>query len=694
MRAFADAWTDGEIVQQAVARLPWGHNPVQLDKPTCLTGTLASLATRLLLRVSRLAAVCLLAAPTSMPMAKPLVPTPWTAHGGDERGQRFAPDRAVTPDNVAQLRPAWTFRTGDLSSPVAKTSGKHTFEATPLFIDGRLFVSTATGKVFALDAGTGTELWRFDAGIDATRRHSEMASRGVSYWVDPEAPAGAPCRRRILFASLDARLFALDADTGQRCPGFGEQGEVPLYNDVRLQSRGDYLVTSPPAIVRGVAVVGSSIGDNRAVNVELGAVRGFDARTGRQLWTWDPIPRGPEGAPTWTGAANAWSLFSGDEELGLVFIPTGSASPDFYGGERPGDNRWANSVVALEARTGRLVWGRQLVHHDLWDYDVASQPLLMQLRRDGREVPALVQLTKMGQVFVFDRRTGADLYPVEERAVPASQVPGEQAWPTQPFSSLPALAPHAPVTERDAWGLTPLDRHLAARCIRRYDSAGIYTPPSLRGTIVRPSWAGGSNWGSGAVDEQRQILVANTNDLPMVVTLLPREQGAQQAKAGGHKHSEFAAQRGTPYVMRREPLLSPLGIPCTAPPWGQLHALDLSAGRLLWSVPLGTTRDVAPWPFWWTRGVPSMGGPLITGSGLVFIAATVDNYLRAFDLHSGRELWKGRLPAGGQATPMSYTHEGRQYIVIAAGGHKVVGTKLGEHLVAFSLPSPPAGPGR
>jgi quinoprotein glucose dehydrogenase len=651
-----------------------------------------------LLLAARLSA-CLLCAAAGLAAAAPMAasaPPPagpgaagaWTAYGGDGRGQRFAADAQVTPGNVAQLQPAWTFRTGELDSPITRHSRKHTFEATPLFIDGRLFFSTATGRVFALDAGTGAEIWRFDAGLDPALRYAEMASRGVSYWVDQEAPLGAACRRRILFASLDARLFALDADTGRRCEGFGEHGEVPLYHDVRLQSRGDYLVTSPPAVVRGVAVVGSAIGDNRAVNVELGAVRGFDARSGKLLWTWDPIPRGPEGAPTWTGAANAWSVFASDEALGLVFIPTGSASPDFYGGERPGDNRWANSVVALEARSGRLVWGRQLVHHDLWDYDVASQPMLMQLRRDGREVPALVQLTKTGQVFVFDRRTGDDLYPVEERPVPASRVPGEQAWPTQPVSSLPLLSPHDPVTPGDAWGLTPVDRYLCARRIRQHDSGGIYTPPSLRGTIVRPSWAGGANWGSGAVDEQRQILVANTNDLPLVVTLLPREQGRQQAASGDYKRSEFAAQHGTPYVMRREPLLSPLGIPCTAPPWGSLHAVDLAQGKLLWSVPLGTTRDVAPWPFWWIRGVPALGGPLVTGAGLVFIGAAVDNYLRAFDLASGQELWKGRLPAGGQATPMSYTHGGRQFIVIAAGGHKTAGTKLGDHLLAFALPAP------
>jgi len=630
----------------------------------------------------------------------------WSAYGGDGRGQRFAASGQITPQNVGRLELAWSFRTGELGHGFIQAHEALTFEATPLLIADTLYFDTATGKAFALDATTGAERWRFDAQVDPGRYYSEMTSRGVSYWRDANAAAGSACAERIVFASIDARLFALDARSGKRCEEFGDHGEVALWKGVRLRDRGDYEVTSPPAIAGDIAIVGSAIGDNRGTDLELGVVRAFDLRSGKQLWHWDPIPRAaripadaanPEFGDVeaqqarWTGAANAWAPFAVDAERGLVFIPTGSASPDFFGGERPGDDHWANSIVALRAASGELVWGRQLVHHDLWDYDVASQPMLVDLDRDGAKIPAVVQLTKTGQVFVLNRETGEPLFPIEERPVPQDVVAGETPSPTQPFSTLPPLVPQAPVTADDAAGLTSWDRDKCRELIASLHSEGMFTPPSLQGTIERPGYAGGSNWGGGAWDPQRQLLIASVMDLPMVVALIPREQFDSQRASGKYDGWEFARQAGTPYGMRRHVLMSPLGAPCTKPPWGKLVALDLAHGTIAWDKPLGTSRDKAPWPFWNTLGAPNMGGPLTTAGGLVFIGATTDNFLRAFDTASGAELWKMRIPAGAQATPMSYERGGRQYVVVAAGGHAKLGATGGDYVLAYALPAKGAG---
>jgi quinoprotein glucose dehydrogenase len=631
-------------------------------------------------------------------------PFEWTAYGGDGNGQRHAPLAQITPQNVGNLDLAWTFRTGELGEGFARAHDALTFETTPLLIGDTLYFNTATGKVFALDAAKGSERWQFDAQVPRDRDYSEMATRGVSWWRDANAVAGAACAQRILFATIDARLLALDARTGKRCTDFGANGEVALSKGVRLSDRriGQYEVTSPPAIAGDVAIVGSSIGDNGGTDLELGVVRAFDVRSGKELWHWDPIPRAakvPKDAANpdfgevegqqahWTGAANAWAPFAVDAERGLVFIPTGSASPDFFGGMRPGDGQWADSLVALRAASGEFVWGRQLVHHDLWDYDTASQPMLIELERNGAKIPAVVQLTKTGQVFVFDRTNGEPVFPIEERAVPQDVVAGETPSPTQPFSSLPPLVPHRPVKPEDAWGLTFWDRGDCRDKIAALHSEGIFAPPSLQGTIERPGYAGGSNWGSGAWDPARHLLIANVMDLPFIVALIPRDQLDAQYESGDYKGWEFAWQRGTPYGMRRTLLKSSFGAPCIAPPWGKLVALDLAQGKIAWEKPLGTSRDKAPWPFWDTEGAPNMGGPLTTAGGLIFVGATTDNYVRAFDTASGAELWKMRIPAGAQATPMSYEIGGRQYIVIAAGGHAKLDTTRGDYVLAFALPA-------
>jgi len=620
----------------------------------------------------------------------------WEHHGGSERGLQYSPLAAIDRSNVGRLERAWIYRTGELSEGLPR---RLAFQANPIFVEGRVYVSTASAIVVALDPASGAELWRFDGGIDRTRPTSEVANRGVSSWIDPLRAASQPCRQRIFVGTLDARLIALDGATGEPCRDFGERGTVWLNRDVRLREEGvwiSYTVTSPPVIVGDTLVVGSAIGDNRAVDLELGIVRGLDARTGRERWRWDPVPRDPSDPAhaTWlpdqvarTGAANAWPPLAADSELGLVYVPTGSASPDFYGGEREGDDVYANSLVALEAATGHVRWYRQLVHHDVWDYDLPAQPTLADLERDGGRVPAVIQSTKMGLIFTFDRRTGEPVFPIEERPVPQGGAPGEHLSPTQPFPvAPPPLVSQAPVTADDAWGLLWFDERACRKTFAQHRSEGIYTPPSLEGTLMRPSWAGGGNWGGLAFDPARQLAVTNVIEGVGLVTLVPRE--TFDAHAGrDDANAEYARQSGTPFGMRREIVLSPLGVPCNAPPWGALAAVDMIDGSIRWRVPFGTIEDAAPAivPNL-ALGVPGIGGPIVTGGGIVFIGAAMDDYLRAFDVETGDELWRGRLPAGGQATPMTYAYEGVQYVVIAAGGHPGLGTTPGDYVVAFRLP--------
>jgi quinoprotein glucose dehydrogenase len=620
----------------------------------------------------------------------------WPAYGGAPGGGQYSPLHQIDTTNVARLKLLWTYRTGELGAG-SGSAKKLTFEANPIMAEGRLYITTALNTVIALDPSNGKELWRFDA-MPGRGRFSEMAARGVSSWIDANASEGTACRHRIFFGTLDARLIAIDGATGKPCGGFGSNGAVNLQSGIRIRDAGNYLVTSAPAIAGDVVVVGSAIGDNRAVSLEEGVVRGFDAHTGRQLWSWDPIPRGAQVATSpqhdWrpdqaaaTGAANAWAPMSVDVVRGLVYVPTGSASPDFYGGTRLGSDRDANSLVAIHAATGEVAWRQQLIHHDLWDYDLASQPVLAQLTIAGHPREAVMQATKTGMLFVFDRATGEPLFPMEERAVPASDVAGEQASPTQPFPP-PALmfARHARVTADDAWGFTPLDRYACRRKIAALHSDGLFTPPSLKGTLVYPGWSGGVNWGGLAFDPQRQRVIVATMQLPMVVTLVPRasdEAFAALAQSGDYKGSEFAKMSGSPYWMRRETLLSPIGVPCTAPPWGKLVAIDLAQPKQAWERPIGTTAKKAPIAL--ELGMPFMGGPVATAGGVVFMAGTTDDMFRAFDTDTGRTLWETQLPAGGQATPAVIESGGRQIVVICAGGHGALGTTRGDYVLAFAL---------
>jgi quinoprotein glucose dehydrogenase len=622
----------------------------------------------------------------------------WGYYGGDTFGQRFSSLNEVNRKNVAHLTVAWTYRTGENGAGFARAN-KLSFEATPVLAFGLLYLETPTNIVIALDPETGVQRWRFDPHIDRSRLYSEASSRGVSLWEDPDSKHSGACTRRVFTGTLDARLLAVDAGTGAPCKDFGTDGQVDLTNGLRILDRSAYLVTSPPAIYGNVVVVGSAIGDNRASDVERGVIRAFDARNGALLWAFDPIPDSPShpAAAEWnlaqaatTGAGNSWGPMSIDEDSGLVLVPTGSASPDFFGGTRLGSNRFADSLLALDAKSGKLVWHQQLVHHDLWDYDLAAQPVLGDIEVQGVPVPAVIQATKTGMLYVFDRTKGQPLFPITEKPVPPSFVAGEQAAPTQPFSSIASLVSQKPVDPADAWGITFWDRGKCRDLLSEHRNEGIFTPPDPQGTIVSPGYIGGVNWGGIVFDEPRQRVIAAVNHLPMLVTLVPQAELQEQMSSGNFPNSEFAKQAGTPYAMRREPVLSPWGLPCTAPPWGTLVSVDLRRNRIVWQVPLGSTAGVGPW-FAPTRdfGMPNMGGPIATAGDLVFVGAAMDSYFRAFDIETGRELWKHRLPAGGQATPMTYRagRDQRQFIVIAAGGHGVLNTPRGDYVIAFSLPA-------
>lgn len=633
----------------------------------------------------------LLALSLQSPVPNPQSPGDWPVYGRDPGGARFSPLTQINRTNVTQLQVAWTYHAGSLDM----TGMRHRppqLEVTPLVVDGLMYISTPVGVIAALDPATGVERWHYDAGVNPHRGYGDYASRGVAFWPDRRGIPSALCSRRIFAATIDARLVALDAASGKPCAGFGTNGSVDLRAGLRVPPLEFefYEVTSPPAVIGDLVIVGSAVADNTTFAPASGEVRAFDARTGALRWTFDPVPQDSTdpayrtwqgGSARYTGAANVWSVIVADPERDLVFLPTSSPAPDYFGGLRLGENRYANSVVALRASTGKVVWHFQIVHHDIWDYDIAAPPALVTVVQNGARIPAVIQTGKSAMLFILDRRTGKPIFPVEERAVPASTVPGEVAAGTQPFTT--ATPPLSPLqySGADAWGPTPEAQAACREILGALRNDGPFTPPSLQGSLVVPGNIGGAHWGGVAVDEGRALAVLPVNRIPAMVQLFPAEgfngDSIRRTDADrGITDFEYTRMRGTPYVMRRRLILGPAGLPCTPPPFGSLVAVNLTTGAIAWSVPLGT---MGGFP-----GSPNLGGPIATAGGLVFIGATLDRQLRAFDIETGKELWSASLPAGARATPMTYEAGGRQYVVIAAGGGGPFGT--GDAIIAFALP--------
>jgi quinoprotein glucose dehydrogenase len=614
----------------------------------------------------------------------------WPYYGHDAGGIRYSPLAQINRTNVSTLKVAWTFHVGDISdgSGHQKRSG---LETTPILVDGTLYLTTAFNRVFALDPETGKQRWVYDPMVELAGDYGDgLINRGVTAWHDPARPKGKPCRRRIFETTLDARLIALDGVTGEPCRDFGNHGQVSL-RDVARYVPGQYHMTSPPAVIDDVVVVGSSIDDNSRVDMPSGVVRAFDARTGILRWKWEPLPPNDSAQPggkTWrTGAGNSWSVMAVDPERDLVFVPTGSASPDYYGGLRPGDDKWSDSIVALRGKTGEFVWGFQLVHHDLWDYDSASPPLLTNLQHDGKIVPVVIQGNKTGFLFVLNRDTGVPVFPVEERPVPQTDVPGEVTSPTQPFPTAPPAVAPQKLSADDAWGITPEDREFCRDLVKSLRNDGLFTPPSLQGTLSVPGNVGGMNWSGYAYDVQHSLLVVNTNNLPAKMGLIPADK-YWDAADNNTKDAEYTQQSGGPYGLFRTLIFAKAHrLPCAPPPWGTLTAVDMTAGTIRWQVPLGS---LAPGKPTVPVGAPSLGGPIVTAGGLVFVAGTIiDRSLRAFDVETGKEVWKAQLPTSGGATPMTYQtrKDGKQFLVIAAGGHRSVTEEpQDDSIVAFTLP--------
>ena len=657
------------------------------SKPEDLRGTVLILETTM--RIALKAFVFILACPALLAQNTAKTTSSetseWPNYGNDLGDMRYSPLAQINNENVTKLQVAWTFHTGDISegNRERRRSG---FESTPVMADGTLYVTTPFNRVIALDPVTGKQRWAFDPRIDQTWQSGDgLINRGVATWLDEKLPSGKACRRRVFEATIDARLVAIDAATGNACADFGSRGEVSL-RDVPGFRAGWYHMTSPPAVVDDVVVVGSAIDDNTRNDMPSGVVRGFDVRTGKLRWSWDPVPPNTSADGKWkSGAANAWSIMAVDLERHLVFVPTGSASPDFFGGQRPGDNKWANSVVALRASTGELVWGFQLVHHDLWDYDVASPPLLTTVEHDGKKVSVVIIGNKSGFLFVLERDTGKPVFPVEERQVARSDIPEEATSVTQPFPVAPPPLVKQKYSADDAWGINAEERAACRKQLEGLRLDGIFTPPSVNGTLSVPGNIGGLNWSGYAFDPNAGVLFANVNNLPFEVRLIPRADFDDRGKRTNERISEdgeYGPQFGAPYAMFRRPLFSSKFIPCIAPPWGTLTAVDIVRGKIKWQVPLGRWHEGLP------PGTISLGGPIVTAGGLVFIAGTAfDPYIRAFDTETGKELWKAQLPAPGHATPMTYQIGGKQYVVIAAGGHaKIEQESLSDALIAFALP--------
>lgn len=617
-------------------------------------------------------------------------PGEWHQYGRTPYGQRYSPLDQVDVDNVSNLQEVWRYQTGDVKLP--EDVGETTYQVTPLKVGNSLYLCTPHNWAIAIDATTGKQQWKYDPNVGLNPDRQHQTCRGVTYYTDPAAQPGQACAQRVYLPTSDARLIALDATNGQVCTSFAENGVLRLEQGMPYNPAGYYYSTSPPVIAAGKIIIGGAVNDNYSTQSQSGVIRAFDVNSGQLIWNWDsgnptqtaPLPAGQ----TYTAnSPNSWSVFSVDEQLGLVYIPLGNQVPDQLGMNRSESvEKYSSSIVALDINTGADRWVRQTVHHDLWDMDVPAQPVLLDLTMpDGARIPALVGPTKQGDIYVLDRRSGEPVQPIREIPAPGGAIPEDRTSPTQPITAL-TYRPRT-LEGRDMWGVTMFDQMVCRIRLKQLKYEGQYTPPSLQGTLVYPGNFGTFNWGSVAVDPERMVMFGMPTYLAFTSQLVPRSE--VPPKGADEKGSEQGLNRneGAPYAVKMGPFLGPLQIPCQAPPWGYVTGANLRTGETAYKLKNGTVHDMTPLPLPFKLGVPGIGGPMITKGGVAFLGAAVDNYLRAYNLTTGEQLWEARLPAGGQATPMTYSVEdGRQFVVMVAGGHGSVGTKPGDYVIAYALP--------
>lgn len=617
----------------------------------------------------------------------------WQHYGGDPGGRHYSEASAINRDNVATLETAWVHRSGDSETEgeaLKQTSAQSTPLLLPEAAGASLVYCTPFNRVIALHPGTGEQRWAFDPEINRGGDRP-FRCRGVSYAPSEQQTPEGTCNHTLYLATHDRKLWALDALSGEPCQQFGNNGAIPLYGATEY-APGDVSNSSAPVVAAGLVVVGSTVIDFARSKTPRGTVSAFDAHTGELRWSFDPLAGYPD-----SGSANVWAPMSVDAQNNLVFLPTSAASVDYYGANRPGDGTYANSVVALALDTGKVQWHFQHVRHDLWDYDTPAQPILFEWNKHGKRIPALAQLTKQGFVFVLNRLTGESLWEITEQPVPPSQIPGEVTARTQPKPIAPPSLLDPFLMPDDAWGLTPLDRASCRRQLSQLHNLGLFTPTSETLTLMFPGSLGGPNWGGGALLGDSGVLLTNINNVAFTGRLIPRTKAAQTAAPGAEEtrqdhpsagHRMQVTMQGTPYTIEIGSLQSALGIPCNPPPWGKLVAVDLVGGTILWETALGSVHEMGPVtaPFHIEWGTPNLGGGIATAGGLFFIGATMDRQFRAFDTSNGETLWQYTLPVDATATPMTYVYEGRQYVVINAGGHAMFGREFGDYLYAFALP--------
>lgn len=633
------------------------------------------------------------------PAASSVVPQDWRAYARTQEGVRYSPLTQINESNVKNLQIAWTYRTGDVKR--ADDPGEITNESTPIKIGNTLYSCTAHQILVALDAATGKEKWRFDPKIKYDSTFQHMTCRGVSYHESKATAADnnqpVACSRRIFLPANDGRLFALDAETGERCQSFANNGELDLQHQQPHAYPGGYEPTSPPIVTDKVVIVAGAVTDNLSTREPSGVIRGFDVDSGKLLWAFDPGAKDPNTIPAdgehyTPNSPNSWAPAAYDANLDLVYIPMGVGTPDIWGGQRtPEQERYANGMLALHATTGKLAWFYQTVHHDLWDMDLPAQPTLVDVTdTNGKKVPSIYVPTKTGDIFVLNRETGKPVVPADEHPVPQGPATGDHLSPTQPYSEF-SYRPKQMLTGNKMWGATMFDQLICRVMFHRLRYEGPFTPPSEQGTLVFPGNLGMFEWGGISVNTDQQFAITNPMQLPFVSKLVPRgPNNPIEPPAGGAKgtggESGIQPMYGLPYGVELNPFLSPFGLPCMQPAWGFISAVNLKDHKVIWKKRIGTIRDSSPLPLNFKVGTPMLGAPIITAGNVSFIAATLDNYLRAYSIRDGKLLWQARLPAGGQATPMTYEVDGKQYVVINAGGHGSFGSTMGDYIIAYKLP--------